>query len=128
MRINHVLIERGKMGRDHTIINLDNLIIPGEEFPVYLTNENLDKDPIGIAKIYKKNECLWADIDLPSNKAYLKLHPAIAISIQLPDYNSHYRGNLRTINHAVLIGIILSEQRNSDNKVVALGKKAQLIN
>jgi len=124
MRINKTLIERGKLGRDKVIINLDNLILPEEEFPVYLENANVDKENIGTARIYRDPKTHWllADIDLPSNKIYLKLYPTVAISITSPD-DCHYTGNIRTVNYAIMIGIVLSQNPNNDSRIVPLGKR-----
>lgn len=125
MLIKKALIERGKMGKDRIILNLNTLILPEDEYPVYLNNENVDKEPIGTAKIYLFENFLYSDIDLPSNKAYLKMFPSIAVSLLKPenDYKSFYRGNLYTINEALLIGIVLSKYPNLDPRIPIIGKK-----
>lgn len=125
MKIKKALIDRGHMGRDRVVVNLNNLNILEDEVPVYLENENVDKEPLGTAKVYKddENNWLWADIDLPSSKTYLKLYPSLALSIATPDTTSSYRNNIRTVNNALLIGVVLSKFRNTDNQIPILGRK-----
>ena len=126
MIVQKALIERGKMGKDRIIINLDTLILLEEEFPIYLNNENVDKEPIGTARVYRgDNSFIYADMDLPSNKEYLKLFPSIAVSLLKPkdDKTSYYRGNLYTVNEALLIGIVLSKLPNHDPRIPIIGKK-----
>jgi len=124
MRAQQVLLDRGKLGRDFSIIDLKTLVIQEEEFPVYLGCENVDRDHIGTAKVYQKEGQLYANIDLPSNKAYLKLYPSIAVSIDKRYDKSYNRGKIRVVVDALLIGIVLCDTPNLDPKIPIIGKKS----
>ncbi len=124
MKINNVLIERGKMGKDRVIINLDGLEIP-EEVPVYLNNDK-NADPIGKAFVRKTESGVFADIEIPSKKDFLKLYPVIKVGIELPDTTSIYKGTIRTVTNSKLRELLLLDTPNVDPKILPIGKKPNL--
>lgn len=130
MRIKNVLIERGKLGKDRSMIGLSGMVIQ-KKVPVYLQDEfNVDEpivnqleifnNSIGDAEVFLTREgLLLANIEISSNKDYLKLYPSVIIGIK----NSHNKGSIKVVNKSNLIGISLTPSPNCDPKIPTIGKK-----
>ncbi len=122
MKVNNVLIERGKLGKDRSIINIKGINIPKEKVPVFLNND-IKSEPIGQALVTMKGDVLFADIEIPNKKDLLMLFPNIAIGVKNPD-DYHKKGSIKVVDVSRLIGVCLSPSPNCDPKIPSLNKKS----